>query len=186
LWIAYVRWRVGPGGAGARNFAWPLAGFAGKWSAIAASFASEGDRRIVWTTLLATLALTAQAAYLIARPSIEDRWWRIGAAYVALFFVLGEAVWEGFPGAATRVLLPMTLAFNVRACRRRAPAWLLLTGNLAVAAGLLSMKDIPRDPTELAASRRRGSARVARLGQGWYGVQRDRRQERGWARGPAP
>src|SRR5262249_47973782 len=112
LWIAYVRWRVGPGGAGARNFAWPLAGFAGKWSAIAASFASEGDRRIVWTTLLATLALTAQAAYLIARPSIEDRWWRIGAAYVALFFVLGEAVWEGFPGAATRVLLPMTLAFN--------------------------------------------------------------------------
>lgn len=185
LWIAYVRWRIGPGGAGARNFAWPLAELVGKWSAIAAAFAIEGDRRIVWTTLLATLALTAQAAYLIARPSIEDRWWRIGAAYAALFLVLGEAVWEGFPGAATRVLLPMTLAFNVLACRRRMPVWLLLAGNLAVPAGLLSMKDVPRDPTELAATRVRGAACVARLGQGWYGIERDRREKWAWTRGPA-
>src|SRR5262249_54897101 len=163
LWIAYVPFRIGPGGAGSRNFAWPLAGWAGKWSAVAAAFRNEGDRWIVWTTLLATAALTVQAAYLIARPRIQERGWRVGAAHVALFLVLGEAVWEGFPGAATRVLLPMTLAFNVVAARRRAPVWLLVAGNLAVAAGLLSMKDVPRDPTELAAGRSGASACVARL-----------------------
>jgi hypothetical protein len=26
---------------------------------------------------------------------------------------LGQAVWEGHPGAATRVLMPMTFAFNL-------------------------------------------------------------------------
>jgi hypothetical protein len=185
LWIAYVRWRVGPGGAGARNFGWPLTGLAGKWIATLAAFRTEGDRRLVLTTLLATVALTAQAAYLLVEAKLDDRWWRIGAAYAALLLVLGEAVWEGHPGAATRVLLPMTLAFNVLAVRRRASLLWLLAGNLAVAAGLLSMKDVPRDPAEIAAVRSGGAACIARLGEGWYGRENGGGRSWAWSRGRA-
>jgi hypothetical protein len=185
LWIAYVRSKVGPGGAGARNFGWPLAGFGEKWIATFTALRTEGDPSVAWTTLLATLALTAQAIYVLARPRMDDRWWRIGAAYVALLLVLGEAVWEGFPGAATRVLLPLTLAFNVLASRRRASAWWLIAGNLGIAAGGLFLKDVPRDPTELAAGRSNGRAYIARLGEGWYGVERARGHKWAWSRGTA-
>ena len=182
-WIGYVHWRVGPGGAGVRNFAWPAAGWIGKWTATFAAMRTEGDLLLVWTTLLATLALTVQAAFFLARARWEDRWWRAGAPFAALLVCLGPAVWEGFPGAATRVLLPLNLAFNVLVHRARAPVWWLLAGNLTVGAGLLALKDVPHDPGEIAATRARGTAGVATLGKGWYGLERDRRRTWAWCRG---
>jgi hypothetical protein len=182
-WIGYIRWRVGPGGAGARNFAWPPTGWIQKWLAAFAAMRTEGDRLLVWTTLLATLGLTAQAAYFLMRPRWEERWWRAGAGYAALLFCCGAAVWEGFPGAATRVLLPLTLAFNVLVERTRAPVWWLIAGNLTVAAGLLAVKDVPRDPGELAATRAHGTACVATLGEGWYGRERASGQSWVWCGG---
>jgi hypothetical protein len=53
-----------------------------------------------------------------------------------MMLCLGTAVWEGFPGAATRVLLPLNLAFNLLAHRVRAGLGWLLAGNLTVFAGL--------------------------------------------------
>jgi hypothetical protein len=51
-----------------------------------------------------------------------------------LMFFLGEAVWEGYPGAAARVLLPMQLAFNVLVPAGRGWRVLLLAGNLSLLA----------------------------------------------------
>jgi hypothetical protein len=185
LWLGYIRWRVGPGLAGARNFAWPFAGWIGKLMASFAALDTEGDHLLAVTTLLATLGLTVQAVFFVTRLRPQDRWWRVGAAYVALFLILGTAVWEGFPGASTRVLLPLTLAFNVLAYRVRAPVAWLLVGNLAVAAGLLALKDVPRDATELAAARGRGIACVANLRDGWYGLEQDARHRWAWSRAHA-
>jgi hypothetical protein len=181
-WIGYIQWRVGPGVAGVNNFAWPAAAWIGKWIATFSAMRTEGDRLLVWTTLLATLGLTVQAAFFLARPRWEDRWWRVGAPFVVILLCLGPAVWAGFPGAATRVLLPMTLAFNILACRARAPLWWLLAGNLTVAAGLLALKDVPRDPGEIAATRARGTACVATLREGWFGLEHDRRHVWAWCR----
>lgn len=172
-WTGYLRWRVGYAGTGARNFAWPLAGWLEKWIASIAALRTEGDLVLVWTTILAMLALTVQAAFFLTRLRWEDRWWRVGAAYVALLACLGTAVWEGFPGAATRVLLPLTLAFNVLAHRSRAAAAWLIVGNLTVGAGLLSLKDVPHDPSEIAAARGHGAACIAALREGWFGIERD-------------
>jgi hypothetical protein len=163
-WIAYIRWRVGPGGAGTRNFAWPLEAWIGKWTATFAALSTGADL-LVWATLLATVGLTVQAAFFLARPRWQERWWRVGAPFVALFLFLGPAVWEGLPGAATRVLLPLNLAFNVLVHRARAPLWWLLAGNLTVAAGLLALEDVPRDPTEISVTleawpRRAAAARL--------------------------
>lgn len=182
-WVVYVRWRAGSGGTGMRNFDWPLAGWIGKWRPTFAALTDPGDHLLAWATLLATLALTAQVAYFVLHRRLEERWWRVGATYVAFFVFLGPAVWEGFPGAATRVLLPLTLAFNVLASRKRAPLAWLLAGNLAVGAGLIAVKDVPRDPTEAAAERAHGTACVASLREGWFGRESDPNHAWFWSGG---
>ncbi|HKF44935.1 MAG TPA: hypothetical protein VKG01_17700 [Thermoanaerobaculia bacterium] len=182
-WVAYVRWRVGPGGTGMRNLDWPLLGWIGKWAPTVAALREPGEHLLAWATLLAAIGLTVQAAFFVRHPRLQERWWRLGAAYVLLLVVLGPAVWEGFPGAATRVLLPLTLAFNVLACRERATVAWLLAGNLAIGAGLVAIKDVPRDPTELAAARAHGAAYVASLREGWYDRESEKRVEWFWSRG---
>ena len=83
------------------------------------------------TTLLALAGLTVQLVYLSFRRQVSDHWWRLGAAYGVLLLCLGPLVWEGHPGAYTRVLLPLALAFNVLAVRGRAGLGWLLGGNLS-------------------------------------------------------
>jgi hypothetical protein len=55
---------------------------------------------------------------------------------------LGAAVWEGYPSAAVRVLLPMQLAFNIVVPRGRRWWLVLLLGNLT----LLSTSDLLKPP----------------------------------------
>jgi hypothetical protein len=131
-------------GAGPRNFGVPLAGWAGKWSAtIGRVFESDPDP-LIWSSLLALVALTTQAAALACwwreRPPADPSgsgpepraWWRVGISFAALMLVAGAAVWEGDPGAVTRVLLPMTVAFNVLLPGRSHfwPLWIAGNANL--------------------------------------------------------
>jgi len=182
LWLAYVRWRVGPSDAGLGNFAGPFAGWWEKWRASLAATRQLADPLLAWTTLLATAGLTVQAAYIVLAPRIGDRWWRLGAAYVALLALLGTAVWEDYPGAVQRAVLPLTLAFNVLIARRRGAAWWLVAGNLAVFAGLLPFRDVPSDNRELAAARSGAAACLVREGPGWYGTESLRLHRWAWGR----
>jgi hypothetical protein len=181
-WLAYVRAVAGPADAGWANFTLPGAGLVEKVQASFAALATVADQPLAWTTLLATLALVAQAAFLVARPRPADPWWRIGAAFTAMLLLLGTAVWEGFPGAATRVLLPLNLAFNVLALRAHAPLAWLVAGNLTVLAGLLALRDVPRDPRELAALSAGGTAAIVRFGDGWHERETAGRHTWLWAR----
>jgi hypothetical protein len=56
---------------------------------------------------------------------------------------LGISVWAGYPAAAARVLLPMTLAFNIFVPRTRGWWFVLLLGNLNV----LASPDVLRLPS---------------------------------------
>lgn len=179
-WLAYVRWRVGPADAGWANFTLPGAGLVEKWQAALAALETVGDKPLAWTTLLATAALTVQAVFFLVRPRLADAWWRFGAVYALLLLLLGTAVWEGFPGAATRVLLPLTLAFNVLAVRTRAHVAWLVAGNLAVLSGLLAVRDVPQQTDELVAQRLRGTAAVVRFAGDWFGREEDRRHTWLW------
>lgn len=181
-WLAYVRWAAGPADAGWANFTLPVVGLVEKWAAAIGALFTVADKPLAWTTLLATLALTVQAAFFVVRRDFADRWWRIGAAYAALLLFLGTAVWEGFPGAATRVLLPLNLAFNLFALRTRAPLAWLVAGNLTVLAGLLALRDVPHDPREIAARSVGGTSAIVRTGDGWFGREQSRRQTWHWAR----
>jgi hypothetical protein len=166
LWLLYVRHAVGGSSAGQRNLSWPLAGWAGRCLELIQSPEAAGNPRFFWETVLAHVAITAQVAYLALRPRRECPWWRVGAAYGVLCLFLGPAVWGGFPGATTRVLLPLALAFNVRAVRDRAAwAWLVV-GNLTILSGLHTL-EIPGTPHQLPARGAWYSHHVLETDQRW-------------------
>lgn len=140
LWVAYLETRgLPPDMGGSRNFGWPLVAYAGKWVSTIGALRLGADH-YVWFSLLSGVALTAQAVVLAARRNWSSPWWRLGAAYALFGLVLGPAVWEGHPGAVTRVLLPMTIAFNVLLPESRLfwPLWIL--GNLSLVHGLEAIR----------------------------------------------
>lgn len=169
LWMLYILWRVGPMNQGVANLTFPVVGYVEKWVEAVYAFAWLRDWPLVWGNVLCLVGLTVQALYFLLRRELDDRWWRLGVAYTALMLCLGTAVWEDYPGAAPRLLLPLTLAFNVFAARRRAPIAVLLAGNLTVLAGLGVLRDAPAHAKELAALNRGPHDCIATVQEGWFG-----------------
>jgi hypothetical protein len=64
-----------------------------------------------------------------------------------LALLLGGAVWEGEPSAATRVVLPLTLAFNVLAPRGPRGLVLLVAGNLTLLSATTLLSPLASEQT---------------------------------------
>jgi hypothetical protein len=185
-WVVYVRWKAGPAPQGFGNFTWPIVGIAEKCAAALSAFSVQPQ--FLWVdaaTLLAFAGLVAQAAYIVRRPEWDNAWWRVGAVGVVMMMLFGSSVWEGNPGAATRVLLPMELAFAVLVVRRRASWPWILAGGLSVFSGILFFVHVPEDSRELAAGKSEHGAYVVRLGDGWFGRESSRRHVWSWTQGKA-
>lgn len=183
-WLIYIRWRLGQAEPGLHNITLPFAGFVEKWmSVFDATFFRESPL-LAWAALFAIFGVTVQGLYFLWQWRLfADAWWRVGAAYTVLMLMLGTAVWEGYPGAAWRVLLPLTLAFNIVACRSRAAlAWLVL-GNLGVGMGFIMFRDVPVNNSEIFAGRTQGTATLIQIAGGWYGVERDQVSRWTWSNG---
>lgn len=169
LWMAYVRVRFGPAeDPGLGNFTLPLAGLVEKFGAVAHDLRGTEPAPLAWTTLAAVLGLVVQAGFFLLRWRPDDRWWRVGATFAGMMLFLATPVWEGYPGAATRVLLPMTLAFNllVPAGMRWLPV--LVAGNLGVIAAVQEFRPPVEFHTLRADPVLAGSVHV-RPGAGWHG-----------------
>jgi hypothetical protein len=136
-WSIYLHTRGLAPSPGAHNFSLPLVEYVLKWNSTVRELLARGwDGSYARITLLALVALTTQVLTLLWRRDWRSPWWRVGVAYVGLFLILGPAVWEGYPGAASRVLVPMTFAFNILLPRN---AWfwpLLILGNVDILWGL--------------------------------------------------
>jgi hypothetical protein len=139
LWLYYIQSTVGPAvNVGARNFDWPLLGYGRKWHDIWLGLFNPANWHYGWYRCgpllsgLMMVALTVQGGFLLCRPAPRRAWWRVGLSFAVLMLVLGDAVWEGFPGAASRVLLPMQLAFNVLVPYGRRWLPVLILGNLTL------------------------------------------------------
>jgi hypothetical protein len=183
-WLTYIRWRLGPADSGWGNFTLPLAGYVEKFSTTVVDLFHLNDTLLAWTTFLAVVGLTVQALFIAFRwRQFNDAWWRIGAAYTALLAMIGTAVWEGYPGACTRVLLPLTLAFNILAHRTRAALVWLILGNLGVGAGILVLRDFPVSTHELFANRSGGVSSVIQIDTGWFGVEHASKHVWSWSSG---
>ncbi len=191
-WILYVRYRIGHDiPAGFDNFKMPLTAYGRKWIDVMA----EVWVHRTWESnslqgLCVATSILVQALFLIFRPTWSQPWWRIGIGFVCLMALLGDAVWEGYPGAAPRVLLPMVLAFNVLVPRTR-KAWpILILGNLSIiSAPALMMPPLPQmvvfhGPRTYKLSPERNRVAVE-FDRGWEGVERNLRHAWQWASGPA-
>jgi hypothetical protein len=134
------------------------------------------------TTLATVVALSAQFLFFVLRWRPNEAWWRVGATYALMMVFLATPVWEGFPGAATRVLLPMMLAFNLAVPRGRRWLPLLLAGNLTVLAAYKEFTP-PHEFFRLNGERSVLRAlRVERTG-GWSGIQFDAAAQWRWSQG---
>ena len=74
---------------------------------------------------------------MISRAQLVNQVAGLGAGYLALMLVMNEVLWDPATGAMTRVVLPMTVGFNVllvQEPRGRFWPWFIL-GNLHVIPG---------------------------------------------------
>jgi hypothetical protein len=95
---------------------------------------------VSWQDATAFAAFLAQA-FVVLRAVITGRdlssWAVVAASFLALALVTDRAVWDGTPGAYTRVLIPLTVGADVVLARSRAPSWLLVgLVNLGVLPGV--------------------------------------------------
>jgi len=139
VWVLLLRqWLGGDNEMGMGNFSFPLAAYFSKWHDTLLELQTDGWNPLAGSSLLMLVALTTQWLFFAWQRHWRDPWWRLAAVYSIMMIFLGQAVWEGYPGAASRVLLPMTLAFNILLPRRRAWWVVFLLGNLTVWASFSS------------------------------------------------
>ncbi len=136
-WFTYLFLHLRTLGAGPEgNFQWPAAAMVQRlgvaWSEL---LSLPNDRRLF--LLLAPLCLMVQAFYLWRFPLRHSALWWSAIGFTGLLFIVGPQVWVGNM-AAPRVMLPMTVAFNVLlALQRPARFWLwFVAGNLGLLWGL--------------------------------------------------
>jgi hypothetical protein len=179
VWAAILIHHFG-GGSGGRNFDWPLLAYGRKVAEVWRVARQLHFGPFVRTELPAVIALGTQSVFLLARPRPRELWWRIGIGFVALWAVLAWAVWEGWPSAAARALLPLTLAFNRLAPRGRRGLALLIAGNLTVVSAPDILQTVPTEQTVFA----QGVSVVH--GSGWYAPEHSGRRTWRWTSGDAP
>jgi len=100
---------------------------------VLAASASAGVFSAGLLQLALLVSLIVQAIYLIVRPAPRLPWWRIAAGYILLMLVMDPILWSPTTGAITRVLLPLTFAFNILLTREQPSPrfWaLFVAGNL--------------------------------------------------------
>jgi len=193
LWVLYIANYVGGQAAdlGARNFDLPFAAYWHKLLEIRDTMPelSASNAGPLWS-LLMLVALTVQFLYLVLRPQWQQAWWRIGISYAVLLIFLGDAVWEGYPGAASRVLLPMQVAFNVLVPSGRAWWLVLVLGNLTMLAAPAALEAplgdgyVVKGPDELVYGANRQKLTMDFSGN-WYPVERHNYDYWCWSAGSA-
>jgi hypothetical protein len=150
VWSVCLRLWLGTNGSiGTRNFGAPFAGLCDKIQDSVAQLIAEGYPSVAKFDLLVLAGLLAQFFFFAFRRRWNEPWWRVGASYAVLMVFLGNSVWELYPTAAARVLLPMTLAFNLLVPRRGWWTLLLLVGNLGVIGSFDVLKAPGRESFEV-------------------------------------
>jgi hypothetical protein len=121
LWVAYIRHRFGSSAEDTHPFAWPLQGWisfiAMTWQAL---LRQSPDLCLLKPQLwewrlfdfLSAFSLLFQAGSFAIRRNPSSPYWRMGVGFAVMTLFLSTHILEE-QIASTRVLLPMTVAFNI-------------------------------------------------------------------------
>lgn len=191
LWYGYLAFLFGTKETvGAQNFSAPFVAYIGKWRSTIAELTGSQSGIGFWN-LAVLVSLTTQFLFFACRPKPKDRWWRLGAVMSLLMLVVGPAVWEGYPSASARVLLPMLLAFNIAVPRGWKWAVVLVLGNISILASPSLFNPPPREnfrvtgPAALLASAENGKFVEMDFKDGWFEIERSRLEYWRWSSGSA-
>jgi hypothetical protein len=100
--------------AGGDQITMPLVDYLGNWRTDVEGIIGAGVTSPHINSLVVIVALTVQLAFLVrSRSEWRTPWWRLAASYGLLMLLVNRAVWDGYPGAITRIVLPLTAGFNV-------------------------------------------------------------------------
>jgi hypothetical protein len=90
---------------------------------VAAAAWNGGVFSAAWLQVCIVLSLTVQAIYVAVRHQRNCAWWRVAAAYVVLMLLIDRVLWDPSTGAITRVMLPLTVGFNILLARESRGFW---------------------------------------------------------------
>lgn len=183
VWFAYVSYRFPAAGNSLENFALPFTALTEKLLTTFSAVIARPADGLAWAGFGAILAIVVQAAWLIIRPQPRNPWWQLGIGYVVLLALLGPPTFDGFPGAVTRILLPLHLAFVMLTPRTRAGLVLIIVGSLSIFTGgyMLSLSAI--NTKELNHANPPAGPIIAEIQEGWYGVEYSRKHTWSWCAG---
>jgi hypothetical protein len=143
VWLDYLRsiYRA-KALAGGGHITVPFSGVLSEVESIA-HHVSQGRLLPLADETAALIAFTAQAAWIAWRVArgIRDRdlpaWALVAPAFLLLALVAHPVVWDGAPGAYTRVAMPLTMGVNVLMAREpRVSWWWIALANLGVIPGV--------------------------------------------------
>ena len=195
LWVVWLRFSLRPAEhpIGAPNFEWPFVAIWNRANELADSWAVGDVIGVYWfASAAALIGLLVQGGFLLLRWQWRSAAWRLAVPFAVLMLVIGEAVWEGSPGASDRVLLPMLLCFNMLLPRGGRWWVLLVLGNLSMWFGPVMLRPVPApiqsvvlSPAILASWTERTAPIEVQFPRPWQALEAHGDQSWRWAGGDA-
>jgi hypothetical protein len=147
LWLDYLRSIYGSEVlAGSHHITWPLSGLWWKLQVTIGAFTGSGLTSTTVASAASLLGFLAQSVALVwctrecrRSGTGSTSWLLVAWAFLVLGLVAHRVVWDGTPGAITRVTLPLTVGVNMlMAAHGRSPWWLIIGANLGVISGVMA------------------------------------------------
>lgn len=196
IWVIFIFHRFSDQtnqGAGAGNFSLPLVAMGQKLQELTVELASGGLPWATWGISMACLmSVFVQAVFVITRWRWTQPAWRLTVSFALLAFVIGPGNWNGYPGGASRSLLPLLLGFNLLVPRGRRWIPILILGNCSAFFSPLLFLPVPEPigkirvqiPAETESRRSSGLATVD-FPLPWHGLEEFEDQRWRWSNGPS-
>jgi hypothetical protein len=133
--------------AGTNTVVLPGAGIVASWRGALFALAPGADAGRDAMPACMLLAICVQAAFvLVRRRDRLEPWWRVAFGFAVLFLILDRSIVDPHNGGLTRVMLPLTVGFNVLLAKEPRPArfwaW-FLAGNVHLIPALYVLPLVP-------------------------------------------
>jgi len=132
--------------AGTDTFVFAGSGLVQTWRAVLGAAAAGPHVFGAAFPVFILLSLAVQAAFVFLRRDYHVAWWRVACVYAVMMLFLDPVLVAPITGAITRVMLPLTVGFNILLAKEPAPTrfwpW-FIAGNLHLLTVLQVMPLIP-------------------------------------------